>query len=428
MAQLDVFSLAISITALLVAAGFGIAYLIDRRLTAFRWWAASFVLLAIALATATLRFDGPSYWIKMISWASFYGAACLIAIGLYQEGATRTNPLWAMLAGGILYLAIATTLIATLAPPHFWFLLGPVPTLVFLAWAMAPMLRARAWGYSLAVGAGMMVIAMRALWYTTDLIRMGPIRRPLLRGSLAPNGEPPTGALLGRPAPPEGIIGFRPPPGVRVPIEQPLTIALITLAAILGLALVLVLRDVLKRVHDLQQRSTTDGMTGLLNRATFDDEANLLLQSANHQPVCLILLDIDHFKRINDTCGHLTGDMVIARLGQLIITHVETGTVAGRIGGEEFAVLFKGTGLSAARLFAEALRTRFAVADLGDTIGWPVTLSAGIAQRDQDESLSSLIARADKALYAAKSRGRNQVAVATRTAQWHLRQSLRSTG
>lgn len=427
MAQLDVFSFAISIVALLAAAGFGIAYVINRRLTAFRWWAAGFVMLAIALATATLRFDGPSYWIKMVSWASFYGAACLIAIGLYREGATRTNPLWAMLAGGILYLVIATALITTLAPPHFWFLLGPVPTLVFLAWAMAPMLRARAWGYSLALGVGMMVIAVRALWYTTDLMRMGPLRRPLLRGTLAPNGEPPTGSLLGRPAPPEGIIGFRPPPGVRAPIEQPLSIALITLAAVLGLALVLVLRDVLSRVRDLQEKSTTDGMTGLLNRATFDEEATTLLQGADHQQVSLVLLDIDHFKRINDTCGHLTGDRVITLLGQLIATHVETGAVAGRIGGEEFAVVFKGSSLSAARLFAEALRTRFATADLGD-IDWSVTLSAGVAERDQDESLSSLIARADKALYAAKSRGRDQVAVAADTAQWHLRQSLRSTG
>ena len=93
LAQIDVFTFAGSVTALLLAAGLLIAYGVNRRLTAFRWWAASFFLLAIALATVTLRFDGPSHWIKSLSWASFYAAACVIALGLHKEGALRTNPL-----------------------------------------------------------------------------------------------------------------------------------------------------------------------------------------------------------------------------------------------------------------------------------------------------------------------------------------------
>jgi len=436
LAQIDVFSFATAVTALLLAAGLLSVYLINRQLTAFRWWAASFLLLAIALATQTLRFDGPSHWIKAGSWASFYAAASLIVLGLYRHGATRSNPLLPVLAGGALYLAIATTLIATRAPPYMWFMLGPAPTLALMAWSLVPVLRAAAWGYGLAIGVGMMVIAARAAWFTNDLLSKGPLRGPRpgfgpgqsgLRGTLPADGTPPANVPLGPGGGAETLLSFRPPQGIRPPVEQPLTIALLSITALLALAVALSLRDGLRLLGQMHERSTTDPMTGLLNRATFDEQAGRLFGTADRHPVCLVLFDIDHFKRVNDTCGHLAGDRVIARLGQLIGDHIDTGAVAGRMGGEEFAVLFKGSGLSAARLFAEAMRTRFSASDLGDDIGWTVTLSAGIAMRDNDENLSSLIARADKALYAAKARGRDQVAVAADTADWQLRKSLATT-
>jgi diguanylate cyclase (GGDEF)-like protein len=434
LAQIDVFSLASAIVALLIAAGLFVTCCVYRKLTAFRWWSASFALLAIALVTVTLRFDGPSHWIKCVSWASFYAAACVIAFGLYREGAMRTNPLLRSLVGAVLYAAIASALVMTRAPPHMWFLLGPVPTLFFMAWSLISVLRVRAWGYSLALSAGMAVIAMRALWFTNDLLSMGPVRGPALRGMLLPNGTPPPrlpmgpGAGLAPAPPPEQVLNFRPPLNGRAPIEQPLTIALITIGALLVLAALLVLRDVLTNIDHMRRRSTTDGMTGLLNRATFEEKAQDLLASAGHQPVCAVLLDIDHFKRINDNCGHLAGDKVIARLGELIAGNTEPTTLAGRIGGEEFAILLKGHNLSAARLYAEAIRTRFSASDLGDEIGWVVTLSAGIAARDGNESLAALMSRADKALYAAKARGRDQVAVAADTAERLLRRTLTATG
>jgi diguanylate cyclase (GGDEF)-like protein len=99
-------------------------------------------------------------------------------------------------------------------------------------------------------------------------------------------------------------------------------------------------------------------------------------------------------------------------LGQLLGETTVLRCVAGRIGGEEFAVILAGSDLGTTRLFAEAVRAGFAAADLGGDVPWTVTVSAGIAQRRQHESLQGLIARADKALYAAKANGRNRVMLA----------------
>jgi len=418
LAQFDVFSMAGSVVALLLAAGLVAAYGVNHKLTAFRWWAASFLLLAIAMATVTLRFDGPSHWIKTLSWACFYAAACVIAFGLHKEGAMRTSPLPRMLACAVLYIGIASALIVTKAPPHLWFLLGPAPTVVFMAWSIVPVLRAGAWGYGVALSAGIAVITIRALWFTNDLIRMGSVRPPALRGTLAPDGVPPQPLPMGpRPGPgngpgPESLLGFRPPPGVKPPIEQSLTIALLTIGALLVLAAVLVLRDVLANIRQMHERSTTDAMTSLLNRATFDERAKALLSTSVDQALCVVLFDVDHFKKINDTCGHAMGDKVIARLGRIVGEMTLLRSVAGRIGGEEFAVLLAGADTNMARLFAEAIRTGFAAEEFGRELDWPVTVSAGVAQRVPGEPLNALMARADGALYAAKDAGRDRVMVA----------------
>ena len=102
MAQVDVFSFAAAMAALLLAAALLVAYAINRRLRAFVWWAGSFALLALWLATMTLRLGTPTVWIKWFSWGSFYAAACLVAYGLHRAGATRVSPLRRMLACGAL--------------------------------------------------------------------------------------------------------------------------------------------------------------------------------------------------------------------------------------------------------------------------------------------------------------------------------------
>lgn len=414
MAQVDVFSLAAAITALLLAAGLLIAYAINRGLTSFGWWAGAFALLALSLGTMTMRLDVPSVWIKWLSWGSFYAATCLVAYGLHRSGDTRANPLGRMMVGGVLFVAIATVLTVLNAAPHYWMLFGPIPVLVFMAWSAALVFRAGSWGYGLTMVFGIVAIAIRSIFHPGGLGRLlnPPPPPPALRGSFVPGADPGAGIPLQPPPPPRGLFDLAPPPGPRPPIEHALTITLITLAALLVLAVALVLRNVMAELNRLRERSTTDAMTGLLNRVTFEEAAALRLGETGLRPVCAILFDIDHFKRINDTAGHAAGDQVIARLGQLLRGMSLTHGIAGRIGGEEFAVILAGSDLAAARLYAEAIRSGLSAADFGDAIGWGVTMSAGIAVHQPGESLHGLMGRADEALYAAKAAGRDRVVVA----------------
>ncbi|RYE53622.1 MAG: GGDEF domain-containing protein, partial [Hyphomicrobiales bacterium] len=171
----------------------------------------------------------------------------------------------------------------------------------------------------------------------------------------------------------------------------------------------LVLRDILSELDRMRERSTTDAMTGLLNRVTFEETAAALLAEPSASPACVIMFDIDHFKRINDTAGHAAGDRVIARLGQILREQSTLRHAAGRIGGEEFAVIIAKSDLGSARHFADAIRAGFSASDFGPEIGWGVTLSAGIALHRAGENLHELMARADAGLYAAKKSGRDQV-------------------
>ena len=418
-AQVDVFSFAAAVIALLLAAGLLIAYAVNRRMTAFGWWAGSFVLLAISLATATLRLDPPAIWIKWLSWSSFYAAACLVAYGLHRQGATRNSPLGRIAIGGVLLLVLATSLTMLQVPPHYWLLIGPIPALIFMFWSAILVFRAGAWGYGLTLLSGIGAVAIRSLFHPGGLARVltPPPPPPALRGGFGPGSDPGGPIALGPRPPPRGVLDFAPPPGPHPPVEQPLTITLITIAALLALAVALVLRDMLAEFDRMRERSTTDAMTGLLNRVTFEERAAALLGETSAPPVCVILFDIDHFKRINDTAGHAAGDQVIARLGQILRETTLLACTAGRVGGEEFAVVLSGSNPGVARLFAEAIRAGFSSSDFGDDIGWGVTLSAGIAVHQPGESLHSLTARADKALYAAKAAGRDRVVLAQDSAE-----------
>jgi diguanylate cyclase (GGDEF)-like protein len=413
--QFDVFSFSAAVTALLLVIGFMVAYAINRRLTGFRWWAASFVLLALWLATLNLRIEGAAPAIKWLSWGSLYAAACIVAIGLHREGAARSNPLRRILICGLLFLGVATALSVLRAPQPYWILLGSLPTVVFLAWSSVLMLRAGAWGYALALYAGLGAILVRALWHPAGIARaFAPPPGPAaLRSGFLPGPNPgqPLGPAGARPGPGSGFIDFTPPPAVRPPVEHALTVMIITIVALLVLAVALVLRDIMAEIDRMRHRSSTDAMTGLLNRATFEEAASTQLRAAGDSPACLVLFDIDHFKRINDTAGHAAGDRVIERLGQLVGEMNLIQSIAGRVGGEEFAVLLPGGDINTARLYAEAIRTGLATSDFGDEIGWGVTLSAGIARHRPGESLAGLTARADKALYAAKAGGRDRVTV-----------------
>ncbi len=170
-------------------------------------------------------------------------------------------------------------------------------------------------------------------------------------------------------------------------------------------------------INELQQRSITDRLSGVYNRRGFEETAESTLRSrGDHEFVAVILADIDHFKQVNDTKGHAFGDMVIAELGALFTQYADRDRIAGRIGGEEFAMLVVGEPLHAVKDLAEALRRDFSELriETAESEGGPVfTASFGAALLQPGESLLSVIARADEALYLSKNLGRNCVSCET---------------
>jgi diguanylate cyclase (GGDEF)-like protein len=158
---------------------------------------------------------------------------------------------------------------------------------------------------------------------------------------------------------------------------------------------------------DLAEQSRTDPLTGLPNRRAMSAALAAAVCDADGQPrqTAVALLDIDHFKRVNDLYGHATGDHVLAELARLLRAHFAGQGLAARFGGEEFVVLMPDTALATAQLQCDVLR--MAVADL--PLGIPLTISIGVAAHRHGDTVEQTLARADAALYQAKHQGRNRV-------------------
>lgn len=168
--------------------------------------------------------------------------------------------------------------------------------------------------------------------------------------------------------------------------------------------------------HELQRLATTDELTGLAGRRHFLSLANreMARQRRVSSAVCVLMLDLDRFKLVNDTHGHAVGDSVLRLLADVLRQGLRELDIAGRLGGEEFAVLLTEAGRNDAIEVAQRLRADMASRSVETQSGETVrcTVSIGVAERIPDEALDDLINRADAALYAAKRAGRNRVAVA----------------
>jgi len=138
------------------------------------------------------------------------------------------------------------------------------------------------------------------------------------------------------------------------------------------------------------------------------DHGEQFLANRHNQPVGAVLLDIDHFKKINDNLGHITGDRVLQALGRLLAQRVPEHAMVIRYGGEEFALLVPCCSVNEGEQCAESLREEI---EALEPAGIAITVSIGLAtnQQNPDLSLTQLLNRADKALYAAKAQGRNKV-------------------
>lgn len=177
-----------------------------------------------------------------------------------------------------------------------------------------------------------------------------------------------------------------------------------------------VIRDITDRVHLmdlLERRAATDELTGLPNRREFTEVAEGLMKS--RKDLSLFILDIDHFKAVNDTYGHDRGDEVLRLLAKVGVKAVRHNDVFARLGGEEFVALLPDADMEQAHTIAEGLRATLAGQKFehdwnsGEAI--PFTVSIGVATRSaRDPDVGAILKRADEALYKAKGAGRNRVA------------------
>jgi diguanylate cyclase (GGDEF)-like protein len=185
----------------------------------------------------------------------------------------------------------------------------------------------------------------------------------------------------------------------------------VAVAAIVGLvtAVVLSLREeVRKLVTRLGELATRDSLTGALNRGAFEQrlEAELARTARTEASLGLIVLDVDHFKRINDSLGHAAGDRALCALSAAVMTAKRRSDIFGRVGGEEFAVALPDTGIAGAEAFAQGLRESLRPAMGGVTL----TVSIGVTDAaTADRSVRGMLHSADLALYAAKRAGRDRV-------------------
>lgn len=175
------------------------------------------------------------------------------------------------------------------------------------------------------------------------------------------------------------------------------------------------IRTLKENLENVQKEALTDGLTGIANRKNFDISLRRAAMDAMESgaPLCLVMSDIDHFKRFNDTHGHQTGDHVLRFVGAMLTNSVKGHDIPARYGGEEFVIVLPRTELAEATKIADRIRAAIAAKRLrkkqsGEDIG-SITISMGIAQYRPGEPLNSLIKRADDGLYHAKHLGRNRV-------------------
>jgi diguanylate cyclase (GGDEF)-like protein len=167
--------------------------------------------------------------------------------------------------------------------------------------------------------------------------------------------------------------------------------------------------------EELERLANFDSLTGLYNRQAILSKLRELINRAKRykEDFSVSMLDIDHFKKVNDRYGHLTGDDVLEKIAALIRQNIRDTDIAGRYGGEEFIIILPQANLSSALVVAERIRNIIENAEMKDSAGnvFAITVSQGLSGWERGEDAYSLISRADEALYKAKANGRNRVEI-----------------
>ncbi len=170
-----------------------------------------------------------------------------------------------------------------------------------------------------------------------------------------------------------------------------------------------------KEYRELKEAASRDSLTGTANRGEMERQLEQTLSdvssSDSAEPVCVIFVDADHFKSINDDFGHTVGDDVLVEIAKLLQNETYSGELVARYGGEEFVVICPGTDLNQGYKRAERLRIAVSKLKIPDLKGRKLTVSLGVAANEPDDKVADLLSRADKALYEAKGAGRNATRV-----------------
>ncbi|MEK7544511.1 MAG: GGDEF domain-containing protein [Patescibacteria group bacterium] len=175
--------------------------------------------------------------------------------------------------------------------------------------------------------------------------------------------------------------------------------------------------------ESLKQESRTDPLTGILNRRAFQEQMQRHValdkrrdrdnpEAQRSHAYVMVAVDIDHFKKINDTHGHLAADEVLKQVAEIMRANVRSTDIAARLGGEEFVLVLLDTDIENARTVAEKVRKAVEEKTQSEGIKIPTTISLGIAGSDGTD-LDTVLGRADRAMYGSKNNGRNQVTVAS---------------
>jgi diguanylate cyclase (GGDEF)-like protein len=250
-------------------------------------------------------------------------------------------------------------------------------------------------------------LILRALWSDTEM-RKGRAWRLLFGGALMillVLGMRAVAAL-------SGMADFAQPQNqIALHWVQVITFIAVMTTALLGsVGFVLMIKE--RTDREVMHLAMTDSLTGAPNRRALIEQAELVLAQRSRRPMSLLMIDIDHFKRINDTHGHPLGDEVLRQTVALMVQRLRAGDVLGRYGGEEFCVIAPDTDPAGAQILAESLRGILADTPLRTEAGEiSVTVSIGVAcvASEGKRELKWLLAEADAALYQAKQTGRNRV-------------------
>ncbi|MBU3023377.1 GGDEF domain-containing protein [Aestuariibacter sp. A3R04] len=168
-------------------------------------------------------------------------------------------------------------------------------------------------------------------------------------------------------------------------------------------------RQIQIQQNRLSLLALTDQLTGLYNRSKFESAFEDMMKLHRHEVCALVILDIDHFKTVNDKYGHNVGDKVLKGFGDMILADIRHSDVLARWGGEEFVALLPFTSIDSAYVLVERWRKKIACEPIE---GVAITISAGVTACYKEETLTATIERADAALYLAKEKGRNKVEIA----------------